>query len=175
VPPVTRYICLLRGVNLAGRNKVAMAALRELFEDLGFTQVATYIQSGNVVFTSVSRPEPSALEAAVADAFSLSVKAVVRSGTELRRVLGANPFVDRSAQSLHVGFIAEQPSAALVRELDPEACAPDLFAIRGGEAFLYLPDGMARTKLVAYLERRLGPSTVRNWRTVTALAGLAGR
>lgn len=174
--PVTRFVCLLRGVNVGGKNRLAMPALKDLFLELGFTEVATYIQSGNVVFSAADRPDASALEAAVARTFSLRVQAVVRSGADLRRVVRTNPFTGEAPESLHVGFFVERPPDALVRQLDPEVHAPDRFAVRRDEVFLHLPAGMARTKLVGYLERRLGAATVRNWNSVTTLAQLsAGR
>jgi uncharacterized protein (DUF1697 family) len=169
---VTRFACLLRGVNVGGKNRVAMPALKELFGELGFREVTTYIQSGNVVFSARDRPDTGWLEAAVAERFSLRVQAVVRSGAELRRVVRTNPFAREAPESLHVGFFVERPSSAVVRQLDPEAHAPDRFAVRGDEVFLHLPTGVARTRLVGYLGRRLGASTLRNWNSVIALVQL---
>jgi uncharacterized protein (DUF1697 family) len=173
--PLTRYVCLLRGVNVGGKNRLAMPTLKELFEDLGFDRVTTYIQSGNVVFSARDRPDAGELEAAIAGKFALSVQAVLRSAADLRRVVRTNPFVHEVPESLHVGFFVERPSKALVGGLDPEAHAPDRFVVRGDEVFLHLPSGMARTKVVGYLGRRLGASTIRNWNSVTALARLTAR
>ena len=172
---MTRFVCLLRGVNVGGKNRLAMPALKDLFGELGFSQVTTYIQSGNVVFSARDRPDAGWLEAEVAGRFSLSVQAVVRSAADLRRVVRTNPFGHEAPEALHVGFLVERPADAVVRQLEPEAHAPDRFAVRGGEVFLHLPTGMARTRLVGYLERRLGASTFRNWNTVTALAEMAAR
>lgn len=170
---MSRHVCLLRAVNVGGKNKLSMPALRDLFEELGYGEVTTYIQSGNVVFSAARRPDPGDFEAAIERAFALPVTVVLRSGTQLAQLSAANPFADRSPDALHVGFLASAPSAAFRAKLDPDACAPDRFSVRGAEVFLFLPGGMGRSKLPAYLARRLGPATYRNWRTVRALAEMA--
>jgi uncharacterized protein (DUF1697 family) len=172
---VASYVCLLRGVNVGGKRPVAMADLRDLFGSLGFQDVRTYIQSGNVVFSAASAPRRADIEPAIERAFGLRTAALLRSAADLRRVVGASPFDGHDPARVHVGFLPRRPPAASVRALDDLAWAPERFSVLGAEVHLYLPNGMARTKLPAHLERALGGDiTFRNWRTVTTLVELAG-
>jgi uncharacterized protein (DUF1697 family) len=171
---VTRYLGLLRGVNVGGKNKLPMADLRALFESLGYADVQTFIQSGNVLFSSAAVVKPSVLATAIHEAFGLDVPIVLRTAAALGKVLRANPFVDFDPAALHVGFMATKAEPSLISAIDADAFAPEQFSIRGEEIYLYLPNGMARTKLPAYLDRRLKvPTTVRNWNTVAKLVELA--
>jgi uncharacterized protein (DUF1697 family) len=174
------YAALLCGVNLGSRNKVSMADLGALVAALGYEDVRTYLQSGNVVFVAT---EPGAtivrrLEEALARELGVPASVIVRTRTELRRVVDANPFArrERDPKKLLVTFLADTPSRAAVRALDPTEHAPDEFAVVRREVYLHCPNGYGRTKLSnAYFERKLGVAgTNRNWRTVTALAELAG-
>ena len=171
---VTTQICLFRGVNVGGKNRVAIRDLVALFESLGLREVRTYIQSGNVVFSSDRPASADRLAAAIAQRFGLAAAVVVRSGRQLTRVLTSNPFAGAPPETLHVGFVGQRPAASLVRTLDRAACVPEEFAVAGTEIYLRLPNGMGQAKLPSYLERRLGVGiTFRNWRTVTVLADLA--
>jgi uncharacterized protein (DUF1697 family) len=173
------FVALLRGVNLGSRNKVAMGDLRALFDELGYEDAQTYLQSGNVVFggrgsaASIGKD----LEGALERELGLAVRIVLRTKTQLRRAVTSNPFVGRQSdpKKLLVSFLAEAPSRAAVRALDPHAHPPDEFHVAGREVYLHCPNGYGRTKIGnAYFERRLGVvGTNRNWRTVTALAELA--
>ncbi|HEX6761932.1 MAG TPA: DUF1697 domain-containing protein [Gaiellaceae bacterium] len=166
-------VALLRAVNVGGR-KVPMADLRDAVESLGFVDVRTYIQSGNVLFSAPRVPKPDALEHAIVDRFGISVDVVIRSAADLRRALERDPFPDVDHSKLHVGFMAEKPVASALSAIDRDAFLPDQFAVAGRELYLYLPNGMARTKLPGHLLRRLDvPTTIRNWNTVTKLAELA--
>ena len=164
---------LLRGVNVGGRT-MPMAELRELVESLGFDDVRTYIQSGNVLFSAKKRPAAAELEAAIERRFGLEVDVMLRSAAELERTIEHNPFPDADRSKLHVGFMARKPTAAVVGALDAEAFLPEQFAIEGTELYLHLPSGMGRTKLPDFVLRRVKvPTTIRNWNTVTKLAELA--
>ena len=168
--PVT--VALLRGVNVGGRT-LPMAELRELVESLGFEDVRTYIQSGNVLFSAKKRPAPGVLEAAIERRFGLEVDVMFRSALELERTIEHNPFPDADRSKLHVGFMATKPTAD-VSGLDAEAFLPEQFATVGTELYLHLPNGMGRTKLPDFVLRRIKvPTTIRNWKTVTKLAELA--
>ena len=168
---MARSVCLLKGVNVGGKNRLPMASLRELFTSLGHEDVETVIQSGNVIFKPHGRPSAAGLEEAIASEFGLRVPVVLRTASELGRVLQKNPFADADEQFLHVAFLQERPAAAALRDVDAAGFAPERFALVGRDLYLHLPHGMARTKLPATLERRLRlPMTVRNLRTVTTLA-----
>jgi uncharacterized protein (DUF1697 family) len=169
----TRLVALLRGVNI-GAHQVAMADLRAEFESLGHTRVDTYIQSGNVVFTAGPQLDPAGIAAALAARFGFRIPVLLRSAAELRRVVNANPFPSVAGTRLHVAFMADPVAAGADGSLDREQFLPEEFAVDGSEIFMHLPGGMARTKLPAYLERRLRTSfTVRNWNTVERLAAMA--
>jgi uncharacterized protein (DUF1697 family) len=172
---VTRYVGLLRGVNLGGRNRLSMAELRTLAESLGYREVRTFIQSGNLVFSASKRVAPAVLEAAIATRFGLEVPVVLRTGAELEAAVRANPFAEADLSRLHVGFMAGPPAASALAGLERGPFLPEEFAVQGADVYLYLPEGVARTKLPRYLERRLGPMTVRNWKTLGSLAELARR
>jgi uncharacterized protein (DUF1697 family) len=175
------WVALLRGINVGGKNKLPMRDLAALFEQAGCSDVQTYIQSGNVVFDTSSRPERLAVtvEKRIAERFSLTVPVVLRSGAELARIARANPFLGRKLDPalLHVMFLAGEPSAAGIASLDPKRSPPDEFRVVGREIYLSCPNGMARTKLTnAWFDGKLDTtSTARNWRTVLTLAEMAKR
>ena len=176
------YVCLLRGVNLGSRNKVNMKALQELFAALGYEDVQTYIQSGNVVFTAGGRTSPGRLAAAIekqlAKELDIEVTALIRTPEELSAIVEANPFLATGADpsKLHVTFLAGEPDGSRLFKLDHDGFAPDEFRVQGREVYLHCPKGYGRTKLNnAFWERQAGvPATTRNWRTVTTLLQLAG-
>lgn len=164
------HVALLRGINVGGRAKVAMSDLSAVMEGLGFSDVRTYIQSGNVVFESARKPSAAAIERELERAFGLDVAVMLRSATELAGVVEGNPFAD--TDKVHVGFLAG--AAPAVADLDPERYAPEQFAIRKTEVYFHLPNGMGRAKVPEYVGRALKvPMTVRNWKTVSTLADMA--
>lgn len=167
---MSSYVALLRGINVGGKHSVAMADLRALAESLGYHDVRTLIQSGNLVFSSSERPEPVALSAALETAYGFVIPVVVRSAAEMAAVLEQNPFGELDESKFHVGFMSERPSQDVVEALEGNVFLPERFEVVGTETYYFLPDGMARTKLPGYLDRRLKvPMTVRNWNTVNAL------
>jgi uncharacterized protein (DUF1697 family) len=175
------HVALLRGINLAGRNRLLMKDLASLFSDAGCGSVATYIQSGNVVFEAtpgLARRIPGLVEKAIADRFGYRVPVVTRAGVDLKKLVRANPFLRAGADidALHVAFLADRPAAAKVKALDPDHSPPDEFQVRGREIYLLCPNGYGRTKLTnGYFDSKLATtSTVRNWRTVLKLLELAG-
>lgn len=172
------YVALLRGINLGGRNRVSMSDLRTLFDALGAKDVATYVQSGNVVFKSPGKAAElvQAIEKKISRDLGLNVTVLLRTKTQLARVLAGNPFSGREPAKLHVTFLAATPDRRLVRGLDPTRAKPDEFRVAGREIYLHCPNGYGRSKLTnAYFEKQLGvAATTRNWKTVTKLAELAG-
>jgi uncharacterized protein (DUF1697 family) len=169
-----RLVALLRGVNVGGRNRLPMAELRALAEGLGLREVETFIQSGNLLFSSDLTDPAGTLALAIERRFGLAVPVVVRSAEELERVRSFDPFPQADANALHVGFLAAAPGAGVTDSLEPERFISERFVLAGCEVYFWLPAGMGRAKLPAYLDRRLpGGLTVRNWRTLEALARLA--
>ncbi len=174
------YIALLRGINVGGHRKLPMKKLVAIFERHGCESVATYIQSGNVVFEAKA-PLAKRIAGLVRDSiekdFGYEVPIVMRSAAELKKALAANPFAakEKNEKLLHVAFLSAKPTAKAAAALDPDRFAPDRFALVGREVHLHLPRGVGKTKIDnAYLERTLGvSSTMRNWRTCQKLLEMA--
>jgi uncharacterized protein (DUF1697 family) len=146
--------------------------------ECGLGAVRTYIQSGNLVFTS---PDPAGavagrLEAAIAAAGGPAPRVAVRSRPELASVMAGNPYLDKATQAtqLHVAFLVEGAAPAPLDELDLAAFAPEELTVRGRETYLFLPNGIGRSKLAEALARpKSTDATVRNWNTVTKLHTMA--
>lgn len=175
----TAHIALLRGINV-GKRTLPMPALAQLFLDAGCTAARTYIQSGNVVFRSA----PSDLKGLgehIADAiekdYGFRSPVVIRSAEALAEVAENNPFLAEGAdeKTVHVVFLADLPTAAQVKTLEPDRSPPDRFVVRGADVYLHLPNGVADSKLTnAWFDSRLKTvSTGRNWRTVLKLLEMA--
>jgi uncharacterized protein (DUF1697 family) len=172
-----RVAALLRGVNIGPNRRIAMPALRAIVEGLGHTEVETYLQSGNVVFA----PKPRApkhlagsLTAAIADATGQDVPVVTRTGAELRKIVSASPYPVDDSTRVVVAFLAEPVDLGELALGDLSAYVPDELSLVGREIYVSVPNGQGRSKLMeALTKRRLATTlTVRNWRTVTALAEL---
>jgi uncharacterized protein (DUF1697 family) len=173
------YVALLRGINVGGTNKVPMKDLSAIFVAAGCSDVRTYIQSGNVVCKAPAGFDgklASIVEGAILGRFGLRIPVVMRTAIELCNVSLGNPFLKagREADKLHVAFLADLPNPARVAALDADRSPPDEFLVKGREVYLFLPGGVAKTKLTnAYFDATLGTkSTVRNWRTVGTLASM---
>ncbi|KOX09229.1 hypothetical protein ADK66_13195 [Micromonospora sp. NRRL B-16802] len=177
---MTRYVALLRGVNVGG-VRLAMADLRRIVTDLGHDDVKTYLQSGNVAFgSSVRDAEKLAggIERALADELGLTVPVLVRSGRELAAVAGGNPYAEREDDPtrLLVAFLRSAPTTSAVDALTVPGGENAAFTVTGREVFLHFPDGgYGRSKFTnAYLEKKLAVvATTRNWKSVRALAEMA--
>jgi uncharacterized protein (DUF1697 family) len=176
----TTYVALLRGVNVGGRNMVAMQELRKLCERLGLEDVRTLMQSGNVVFRSASR-EAAALEARLEQetAKKLGVKPAyfVRTADEWAALVKRNPFREEAARDpghMLVSFMKQAPGAGALEALRAAIVGRELVEARGREAYFVFPDGVGRSKLTPnVIEKHLGGSgTARNWNTVLKLLAL---
>lgn len=170
----TRYVALLRGINLGPSRRIAMPALRDALTERGYEGVRTLLASGNVVLDS-DLPEAklaTALTKAIAEDFGLEVPVVLRTGTEMAEVLATDPFgeVATDTSRYSVTFLPEPPKPDRVKELPPAEGGE--YAVLGRELFLWLPDGMARSAMAKWnWDRMLGVAgTNRNWNTVAKLA-----
>jgi uncharacterized protein (DUF1697 family) len=174
-----RYVCWLHAVNLGSHNKVPMAWLREAAEADGFADVATYLQSGNLVLSAGTK-DAAEVSRRVSDliksGLGLDVVATTRTRAELARVVKRNPMPERVVEpaKLHVSFLTGKPDPKGVAALDPDAFAPDRFMIDGREIYLWFPNGSGRSKLATFpwLKRVGVAGTARNWRTVLAVLDL---
>ena len=164
-----RVAALLRGVNL-GKRQVKMADLRAAVESLGHTDVETYLQSGNVVFTPAGSTD--GLAGGLTKALKMPVAVVLRTGKELARVVAANPYDVDDPTKVVVTFLADRRPKKVLSGVDQEAFAPEELTFNGREVYLKLPNGQGRSKLMEALAKQdLGTTTTtRNWRTVLALA-----
>ena len=176
---MTTYVALLRGINVGGNNKVPMADLRAMCLGLGYDNVETYIQSGNVVFdTAVSEAAiASDMEAGLLSTFGLTLSVVVRSAAELVEIVARNPFPSETdGTKLHVTCFASPLAAAMVAKLDPSFSPPDTFVLDGRDMYLHLPGGMGASKLAVHIGQKLGKlGTGRNWNTVLKLVEMSTR
>jgi uncharacterized protein (DUF1697 family) len=176
---MTRQVALLRGINVGGHNRLAMAQLRELMESLGYGDVRTHLQSGNVVFTGDAAPDQAAagIAAAIAERLGLRLRVVVRTRDELAAAVDGNPLAAAATDParLIVLFLSAAPDPQLLRGIDPAAYEPERLAICGREIHVWCANGVYGSPLLQVLsERRLGVTvTARNWRTVTRLLALA--
>jgi len=171
-----RWIALLRAVNLGARNKVPMAELRTRLESVGYENVRTYVASGNVLLDGPRSPSvlSAEIERLIAEAFGVATTVMLRRPHELAATIAAHPF-GSDASETHVAFLAARPGKAAAARLDAVDPGADLAVLAGAELYLRLPRGVHGSRLsVARIEKLLDVrATLRNWRTVVALADLA--
>lgn len=174
-----RQVALLRGINIGSRNRIAMPALREALSGAGYEDVATYVQSGNVVLTS--REKSAALERSlerlIAQRFDLEIPVVVRTRVQLAKVVEENPLGDVALdpKRYQVAFLRSKLSREAATALKEAAVEPEQVVIAGREIYSWHDAGVARSKLwAAIASKKLGvDATARNWTTVTTLLELA--
>jgi uncharacterized protein (DUF1697 family) len=191
------HVALLRGINLGGKNKVAMADLRALVAELGHTDVVTYIQSGNVLFTAPPDADPvavaRAMTEAIASTLGVTAPVVVVTREELAQIYAANPFTDEpDPKRVHAVVLSAPPGAELTAKLDAAAAraaakgandakdAKDEAATVGRTLYLHTPAGYGTSDLSAAVLRIVSSpkagvtGTARNWATMTKLLELCG-
>lgn len=176
-------VCLLRGVNVGGRNKCAMQELSALCESLELKDPQTYLQSGNVVFRT-KQTNLARLAARFQDAFGrkfgFRAVAILRTAEEMREVVAQNPFAKRAAEDpgrFMVMFLAEQPESGAQEKLQQMPRGREELRLQGREIYIYFPDGAGRSRLAwSTLGEKLGTmGTGRNWNTVRRLVEMAER
>jgi uncharacterized protein (DUF1697 family) len=171
------YVALLRGINIGPRNRIGMSDLKVGFEGLGFSQVTTYVQSGNVVF-STEKSDTAQLAATISEMitnqFGHTVPVVVLTSNELQNIINNNPFLHHDLTKLHVTFLAENPTAQTVASISLDPGRGDEWKINGFAIYLHCPINYGETKLTnSFFEKKLGcTATTRNWKTVLALQEL---
>jgi len=179
-----RYVALLRGINVGGHNKVAMADLRQIAADLGYTDVSTYIQSGNLLFAADEEHTErlaADLGRRIAEQLGVRPVVVVISAAELARVIADNPFPDApNPRLVHAVFRNDDHSksglAAIAAAVATARASGsrDEAVVVGRTLFLHTPDGFGRSQLAAQLvaSPAQASGTARNWATVTKLMAL---
>lgn len=174
----TTIVSMLRGVNVAGRNMVKMTELEQTYSSLGFAEVSTYLQSGNVIFSTTISEESlliKKIQEGLKTKHGMDVTVFIRNPKELGKVVAKKPF--QQEKMIYVTFLKARPDKIPFEKLNSVKGPGEEFRIIDREVFLYLPNGSGRTKLSNnYFEKVLGlPATTRNWHTVTALAEMSGR
>lgn len=174
-----RYIALLRGINLGGANQMKMDDLKAVFSELGFKNVKSYINSGNLAFDASKTVESKLIdkiETAVENKFGRRVHIMVREQADIERVLKNNPFGGQyeSHKHMHVLFLKEPMPAEKAELLLASALPGEQYAVRDREIYNLLPNGVAGSLLTkGFFEKKPAvPYTGRNWRTVEKLAEL---
>lgn len=170
-----RFICLLRGINVSGHRKMRMADLRALLSNLGYTDIETYLQSGNAVFSAKGSGKKIAarIEQAITETFDQIVGALVLNSREFLRMATSNPLVSKPSldpKFLHVTFLLDDAKREIPRDTFPFSGDEQAIHARG-HYYLYCPNGYGRTRINnSWFERQLKiRTTTRNWKTVTAL------
>lgn len=174
-----RFVALLRGINVGRAKRVPMAELRAAVEGLGFADVRTLLNSGNVVFSGARRAldeTARAIEEAVAARTGVRARVTVLTGADFSRILDANPLVGLATDPsrAHVAFLREPKVAQrMLESLAAQAWEPEAFAIGAQAAYLWCPHGISRGQLAAAVDKALGDLvTMRNWATVTRVQAL---
>jgi len=175
------YIAMLRGINIGPHKRIKMEQLRESFAELGFVEIKTYIQSGNVVFKS-EKASPASLgrkiEKRLLGDFGFSVSVILRTQEEIEKVIRGNPMLKEKGvdtSKLHVAFLSDVPASAALGKLQALTLAPDEAHCLGKELYLYFPNGVSGSSLWKHpLDRVLSVvTTMRNWNTVNQLCAMA--
>lgn len=163
VRPAT-WIGLIRGINVGGHKTLPMAKLKAACESLGYTDVRTYLNSGNVLFTAAKKPKASDIE----QALGIDVRVILRTPAELAEAIARNP-LQGEPNRLMIMFLEQEPEKELGWD------GPEQTHLDGRHLYLYYPAGQAKTKLTnTLIERRLGVAgTTRNWNTATRLLALS--
>jgi uncharacterized protein (DUF1697 family) len=176
---VPRYAALLRGINVGGKKKVAMADLRHLLSQLGHTDVRTHLNSGNAVFTS-AEDEPTTLAARIENSIEaelgLAVRCLVRTGAELRAVINGNPLSDvaTDGSKMLALFLSHAPDPQLLAAHNPTDLAPTQVRLGDRVIYQWCPEGILAAPAVSgFAEKHLKITvTARNWNTVVKLSAL---
>jgi uncharacterized protein (DUF1697 family) len=171
------HIALLRGINIGPHKRIKMEALQRAIRELGFEDVRTYIQSGNVVFKTATTDTgrlANKIEKKLLSAFGFPVPVIVRTSAELHQVIQKNSFLKEvgvDTSKLHVTFLSGSPEKTVLKTLNTIAAGPDRVRCNGKEIYLHCPNGYGETKLSNIaLEKVLSvQATTRNWKTVTKL------
>ena len=173
---VPRYVAFLRGINLGSTNKISMPELRALATDLGYTDVATYINSGNLIFSSGKKAAELEREisAAIKEQFGTRTDVAVRTPAQLRNILAENPYPEGNPSQVTVAFLTKAAPAEAKDKVAAIATAAEPFTFAGSEVYVHYSNGMGRSKLAEKFSSVIEFSaTVRNINTVAKVLELA--
>ena len=170
------YIAMLRGINVSGQKMIKMDALRQMFDNMGFADAKTYIQSGNVVFKT-KKTTNATLEKKIHDqiekTFGFDVPVIIRDTAEMNKVIETNPYLQKGEDlaRLYITFLDSEPNADQLQKIQDLSFPPDKFELIGKEIYLCVYNGYGNSKLSNNLfEAKLKlKATTRNWKTVNEL------
>lgn len=174
-----KYIALLRGINVGGHRKIRMNDLKEMFRGMGFKNVATYIQSGNVVFDSLVRDHEDLREdikKEIEKSFGHDVPVIIRTPAEMERVLAHFPFEEKGKWKGYISFLSEKPTQEQKRDLESQSSDVEKFILGNQEIYIFIDKGADEKPLFSnsYVEKELGMDvTTRNLRSVNKILQLA--
>ena len=177
-----KYVSILRGINVSGQKKIKMSDLKTLYETLGFKNVMTYIQSGNVIFESSDKNQSrikTLIEDAIEKKYEFSVPVVIRTNAEIGGLLKNSPFgaIDLAEEGTKVlvTFLGNTPDKDDVSNVRDYVVLPEKLVVKGREVYVYCPNGYGKSKLSnTFLENKLRvEATTRNWKTVHKLYELS--
>ena len=177
---MTTHIAMLRGINVTGHHIIKMEALRASFAVMGFKNVKTFIQSGNVVFETDEPPAglTSKIEKRIRGDFGFQVRVLTKSAKELMEIVKHNPFAEKGNDEarLYVTLLSDDPPKNALELVQPLAAGAEEICIVGRAVYLRLPNGYGKTKLSnTAIEKKLGcGATTRNWNTTKTLLEMAG-
>ncbi|WP_340152841.1 DUF1697 domain-containing protein [uncultured Marivirga sp.] len=174
-------IAILRGINVGGKKKILMADLKILMQNLGYQNIQTYIQSGNIIFKADEKLQnkeiAAGIETAILNKFDFEVPVIVLSKNEIESAVANNPFYtpDADINNLHLTFLSEEPDKGKLALIEIVDCTPDQFKIINKNVFIYCEASYHKSKLTNDLfERKLKvKATTRNWKTVLKLWDLS--
>ena len=177
-----KYISILRGINVSGQKKIKMGDLKSLYELLGFQNVVTYIQSGNVIFDATVNNKAdlkAKIEEAIEGKYKFHVPVEIRTNGEIENIIKNSPFgaVDlvEDGTKVLVTFLSSKPSEVKVSDIQKYVVEPEKLVVSGKEVYLYCPNGYGKSKLSnTFIESKLGiEATTRNWKSVHKLYELS--
>lgn len=172
------YVAFLRGINLGSTNKISMPALRELAEGLGYTEVRTYINSGNLIFTSTKKAATleRELSAAINQSLGHRIDVCVRTPAQLKKVLADNPFPDGNPRQVTVAFLTAASGPDAKRKVAEIAKDYEPFSFAGKQIYVHYSQGIGTSKLAERFSAIVGvSSTVRNINTVTKVLAMCAK
>jgi uncharacterized protein (DUF1697 family) len=175
------YISMLRGINVSGRNILKMEALRDMYIKLNFSEIKTYIQSGNVVFnfkSSNTKAIEKLINNQLKNDFELEVPVIVKSAQEIKLISNSNPFLihrQEDITKLHVTFLSDEPNKNAIEPRQSNINTTDEFIIVSNVVYLFCPNGYGNTKLTnTFFENKLKvTATTRNWKTIMQLVEMS--
>jgi uncharacterized protein (DUF1697 family) len=175
------YVAILRGINVGGKRMIKMDALKQLFTSLGFLNIETYIQSGNLFFQCKKTNEEK-LAATIAkeieSVFAFDVPTIVKNVEELKQIVTNNPFTEdkkKLTEHFHVTFLATAPTKTNIDSIAKLTFGDDAFVIIDKVVYLYCPNSYSNSKLTnGFFENKLKViATTRNWKTCNALVNIS--